>query len=239
VGDPAPEREAREQHNHGSGPFIAGNNHGGIHFEMVDTKTKTLLTKMTKQSPTLARLLTRALNDGVISPDTAGSLARAARSINEDVAGQLGRAARNINEDVASQLGEAARNINQEVARSLTGAGENINPTVAKKLADAAKSLSETVNQLDFDHLRRLADRFDGVQGALTEATTRMDRLQSGGPFSRMGHITDALDSAAQRMEHLVTPPPPKIIIDRKAQWYSFLWGAGAGAALVAYLLGR
>ncbi|MFF9788667.1 hypothetical protein [Streptomyces nigrescens] len=191
---------------------------------MVDAKTKALLAKMTKQSPTLARLLTKALNDGVISPDTAGSLARAARSINEDVAGQLGHAARSINEDVA---------------RSLMVAGESINPAVAKQLTDAADSLSEAVKRLDFDDLRQLVNRFEGAQGTLSEVTTRMDRLQSGGPFSRMDHVTDALNSAAERMEYLVTPPPPKIIIDRKAQWYSFVWGVGAGAALVAYLLGR
>ena len=57
MGNSAPEHEPpREQHNHGAGTFIGGDNHGGIHLEMVDAKTKALLAKMTKQSPTLARV---------------------------------------------------------------------------------------------------------------------------------------------------------------------------------------
>ncbi|WFB09926.1 hypothetical protein LRS74_24960 [Streptomyces sp. LX-29] len=191
---------------------------------MVDAKTKALLAKMTKQNPALARLLTKALEDGVISPDVAAS---------------LGRAARNINEDVAYELGRAGRNINADVASSLMSAGESINPTVARQLTDAAETLSEAAKRLDFDDLRRLVDRFEGVHSSLAGVTGHMDRLQSRGPFSRLDHITDALNSAAERVERTVAPPPPKIIIDRKAQWHSFLWGAGAGAALVAYLVGR
>ncbi|MDX2693719.1 hypothetical protein PV416_09950 [Streptomyces ipomoeae] len=214
----------REQHNHGSGTFIGGDNHGGIHFEMVDAKTKALLAMMAKQSPALARLLRRALEDGVISPDTVDSLARAAR---------------NINEDVANQLRHAAQNINEDVAHSLMFAGERINPAVARKLADAADSLNKAVGRLDVTDLQRLVNRLEGSQRALNDVTMQMDRLQRDGPFSRMDHVTAALDGTAERMERLVTPPAPKIIIDRKAQWYSFLWGIATGAALMAYLLGR
>lgn len=226
MGVPYSEQKARreQQHNHGSGTFIGGDNYGGVHVEIVDAKTKALLAKMTKQSPTLARLLTRALEDGVISPDTADSLARAARSINEDIANQLARAARNINEDVAN---------------SLRFSGEKINPAVAGQLENVAESLSKSAERLDLADLRRLVDRFENAQRALNEMATQMDHLGNYGPLNRMDHVTASLSSAADRMERLVKPPPPEIIIDRKAQWYSFLWGVGAGAALVAYLLGR
>ncbi|MEU2977766.1 hypothetical protein ABZ678_12340 [Streptomyces hirsutus] len=214
----------REQHNHDSGTFIGGDNHGGIHFEMIDAKTKALLAETAKQSPALAKLLTRALKDGVISPDTADSLARAAR---------------NINEDVASQLGHAARNINEDVAHSLMFAGENINPTVARQLTDAAESLNKAAERLDVTDLQRLVNQLEGARGALNDVTIQIDHLQREGPYSRMDHVTTTLCNTAERMERLVKPPPPKIIIDRKAQWYSFLWGLGAGAILMAYLLGR
>ncbi|MBF6046030.1 AAA family ATPase [Streptomyces sp. NRRL B-1677] len=50
MGDSDSEQEAhREQHNHGPGAFIGGDNYGGIHFEMVDAKTKALLLKATEQ----------------------------------------------------------------------------------------------------------------------------------------------------------------------------------------------
>ena len=176
---------------------------------MVDAKTKALSAKMTRQSPTLAKLLTKALEEGVISPDVVASLESAAR---------------NINEDVAFQLGHAARDINEDVARSLMYADERINPTVAQQLASAAESLSKAAKHLDFDDLRKLVDRLDGAQGSLSGTVGQMDRVQSGGPFGRIDHITSALNSAADRIERVVTPPPPKIIIDRKAQLYSFLW---------------
>ncbi|MFH8723864.1 hypothetical protein [Streptomyces termitum] len=226
----------REQHNHGSGTFIAGDNHGGIHFEMLDANTKALLAKMTEQSPPLARLLTRALEDGVISPDIVNSLASAARSINEDVAQQLGYAARNINEDVAGLLGYAARSINKDVAQSLAQTGEKINPVVAQQLSDAAYTLSKIDNRFDSTDLESVATRFEGLKDSLNEAVTRLDRLQND---NRLSHATGMLGDAAERMERLVTPPPPEIIVDRKAQFYSFLWGVGAGAIAALYLLNR
>ncbi|MES9588714.1 hypothetical protein ABWK57_07580 [Streptomyces sp. NPDC094045] len=226
----------REQHNHGSGTFIGGDNHGGIHFEMLDANTKALLVKMTKQSPSLARLLTRALEDGVISPDIVDSLARAARSINEDVAQQLEYAARNINEDVAGLLGYAARSINDDVAQSLASAGEKINPVVAQQLSEAAYSLSKLDSRFDPTELQNVAARFEGVKDSLKDVVTQLDRLQND---NRLVHATGVLDNATERMERLVTPPPPEIIIDRKAQFHSFLWGIGAGAIAALYLFNR
>ncbi|WP_050512310.1 tetratricopeptide repeat protein [Streptomyces rimosus] len=53
MGASDPEQEGRrEQHNHGSGTFIGGDNHGGIHFEVVDAKTKALLSRLTKHLET-------------------------------------------------------------------------------------------------------------------------------------------------------------------------------------------
>ncbi|MER6101123.1 hypothetical protein ABT115_01935 [Streptomyces sp. NPDC001832] len=226
----------REQHNHGSGTFIGGDNHGGIHFEMLDANTKSLLVKMTKQSPPLARLLTRALEDGVISPDIVDSLAKAARSINEDVAQQLEYAARNINEDVAGILGYAARNINEDVAQSLAVTGDKINPAVAQQLSEAAHSLSKFDTRFETTNLQKVATRFEAAKDSLTEVAARLDRLQND---NRLSRTSDILDNAAERMERLVTPPPPAIIVDRKAQIHSFLWGVGAGAIAALYLFNR
>ncbi|MER8087258.1 hypothetical protein ABTZ57_19505 [Streptomyces sp. NPDC094048] len=203
---------------------------------MLDANTKALLAKMTEQSPPLARLLTRALEDGVISPDIVDSLASAARSINEDVAQQLEYAARNINEDVAGLLGYAARSINEDVAKSLAHTGKKINPFVAQQLSEAAYALSKIDNRFDSTDLERVATRFEGVKDSLNEVVIRLDRLQND---NRLSHATGVLDNAAERMERIVAPPPPEIVIDRKAQFYSFLWGVGAGSIAALYLFNR
>ncbi|KUN94079.1 hypothetical protein [Streptomyces caeruleatus] len=207
-----PEGEgAHEQHNHGSGTFIGRDNYGDVHNEMVDPKTKALLAKMTVQAPSLAKLLDQALRDGVISPDTVNALARAAR---------------NINEDVASALREAGRNINEDVARSLMFAGKSINPTVADQILRATEILSKATQGLSIDDLHKVAYRFERTKESLNGSAGTLERLESGtGPFSRIDTITSALNSAAERIERVVTPPPPKIIIDREATVKSFLLG--------------
>ncbi|MEV8528981.1 hypothetical protein AB0451_33310 [Streptomyces sp. NPDC052000] len=226
----------REQHNHGQGTFIGGDHHGDIRNEMVDPNTKALLVKMTRQNPALAKLLTKALRDGVISPEIANSLARAARSINEDVAGLISNASRRINEDVAS---------------SLMYAGDRINPVVANQLTQAAETLSQAVKGLDLAELARLVSGFEEANASLSSTAREMDRSLSGvaegidrlrypdGPLGRLGTVTGALTEAADRIERTVTPPPPQIVIDRQAQITAFLWGLGIGAAFIFFLWHR
>src|SRR5689334_6883016 len=132
----------RVQHNHGSGTFIGRDNFGVIRNEQLDARTKAALAKLSRDAPELAGLLTRALRDGVISPDIVAALEMAVRHINEDVADALMLAGRNINEDVADALMLAGRNINEDVANSLLDAGQSINED-ADRLQQVARTLSE------------------------------------------------------------------------------------------------
>ena len=97
-----------EQHNHGPGPLIGRDNYGDIRYEMFDPKTKTALAKLSKDAPGLAKLLTQALHDGIISPDVVAALESAVRNINEDVAGRM-IAGKNINEESPNRSGLQAR----------------------------------------------------------------------------------------------------------------------------------
>ncbi|MFU8854907.1 hypothetical protein ACNAW0_28655 [Micromonospora sp. SL1-18] len=128
----------REQHNHSNGLFVGGNNYGTI--EMVDEKTKSALRKLSKDAPQLGNLLSRALEDGVISPGTVLALETAARSINEDVTAALWTASRNINEDVAGWLLDASRGINENVAGMFLHA--------AQEVRESAQSITEATRQL-------------------------------------------------------------------------------------------
>lgn len=107
----------REQHNHGSGPFIGRDNYGEIRYETLDPKTKAVLAKLSKDAPPLAKLLTKALRDGVISPDVVTALESAVRNINEDVAEALLIAGKNINEDVADKIFRAGETLSEATDR--------------------------------------------------------------------------------------------------------------------------
>lgn len=162
-------REAPSQSNFGSGTFIGGDNFG----DMVDEKTKALLEKMATQAPELAKLLKRALRDGVISPGAVAAMELAARNINEDVAFSLQYAARNINEEVALDLYEAARKIASH-ADPLTSAAETLFHDVqasAGRLEDAA---SQIQNVSFGDDIRRM----ESVAGRLERAN------DGGGPVA-------------------------------------------------------
>ena len=139
----------REQHNHGSGTFIGRDNFGNIRYELLDPKTRIILAKLSTDAPSLAKLLTTALRDGVISPDAVAALESAVRNINEDVADSLRLAGQNINEDVAA---------------SLRLAGQNINEDVANKFLQAADTLSKATHRLDtLPSLNAAAERFEYV----------------------------------------------------------------------------
>ena len=132
-------RSSREpsynQINNGSGTFIAGHNYGTV--QTLDAKTKRVLDKLSVEAPALARLLHKALRDGLISPDIASSLEMAAR---------------NLNWDVAEALYTAGENINIDVAMALSHAGDNINPQTAARIDAAVERLSKLAAQIDQSH---------------------------------------------------------------------------------------
>jgi hypothetical protein len=153
------QRGPREQHNHGPGTFVGRDNYGPI--EMVDTKTKAVLEKLSREAPALGRLLSNALRDGIISPDTVSALEFAARSINDDVANSLRIAGRNINEDVAS---------------SLRCAGENIS-AASKTLAESAIKFENIVARLDDSYGTRLVDHLDTIAQDEGSEAERIQRV--------------------------------------------------------------
>ncbi|WNI31270.1 hypothetical protein [Streptomyces sp. ITFR-6] len=165
---PEPERHITEQHNHGDGAFVGRDNHGEIRIEAVDAKTKALLRKISKDSPALAELLEEALDDGVISPDTASLLALAARSINEDVAYTLMRASHSINEDVAGQVSHAADTFDK-VSKQLD----------LNELNRVVGRFEDTVSSRGRDDLNGLVTRLEGSLSSLDQLVRDMDRLQN------------------------------------------------------------
>ncbi|MFD7830157.1 hypothetical protein [Kitasatospora sp. NPDC059803] len=200
-----------EQNNFGSGTFIAGDNYGRI--ETLDAKTKAALAKISQQAPALGRLLIKALRDGVISPDTALLLHNAARSINEDVASSLQMAAANINEDVANSLRTASENINPQVAHQISAAVGELNE-IARRFEESSTALEATVSTVEQPHYG---------QHLITQ----------------LAKVLNTLVSQANRIERMVTPPPPKIVTDWKVTRWAFLWGAATGAIAATYLAAR
>ncbi|MGP3922475.1 hypothetical protein [Streptomyces sp. 8N616] len=241
---PEPERHITEQHNHGDGAFVGGDNHGEIRIEAVDAKTKALLRKISKDSPALAQLLEEALDDGVISPDTASLLALAARSINEDVAHTLWQAAQRINEDVAALLTRASYSINEDVAGQVSHAADTLDK--ASKQLDLngfnriVSRFEGTISSQSHDDLSGLVTRLEGSLSSLDQLVRDMERSQSRDkPLGRIEEIGTALNGVAERIEATVTPPPPKILPDHLARAVAFFWGLGIGAAFIFYLVNR
>ncbi|MFD0556474.1 hypothetical protein FB566_1715 [Stackebrandtia endophytica] len=147
------------QSNYGSGPLIGRDNYGNI--EMVDAKTKALLKKMTEQSPDLANLLTRALDDGVISPD---------------MVQELGYATRNLNEDVASMITRAADNLNLDVANSLNRAADTSAETL-RLMGDRASAIDEAIEQLSRVTLSDDVKRLQSVSDSLGRHAQRIEHV--------------------------------------------------------------
>ncbi|MEV0012284.1 hypothetical protein [Streptomyces sp. NPDC047973] len=231
----APDRKIVEQHNHGSGAFVGRDNHGEIRVEMLDGQTKAYLREMSKAAPGLAELLRKAVRDGAISPDTANALAMAARNINEDVADALRYAARSINPDVAQLLSDASRNFNEDVTWRVSQAAEDLTAAV-RRLAPNDFTKAVTRFEESLATLERLTTAVNNLQ----ELPREIEQLQNPArPFGRLEQIGTVLSSAAERIEATVTPPPPRLIVDRKAQLSAFAWGLAIGAMLILYLSNR
>ncbi|MFI7690736.1 hypothetical protein ACIBQ6_16820 [Nonomuraea sp. NPDC049655] len=206
-----------EQHNHGSGTFIGRNNYGTINA--IDPATQAILEKLSQQAPALARLLRKALRDGVVSPDVVSALEYAARNINEDVAHALLIAGKNINEDVAYSLRIAGDNINEDVARTLLNAGNKISGA-----REVATRMERTL-----DELARLAE---------TLSSWTRSHGQNG-LIEQLNKTVDTIRIHADRVEGVVTPPPAQIVVNWKPTFYAFAIGFLAGMALLAYLIQR
>lgn len=165
----------REQHNHGSGTFVGGDNFG--HIEMVDAKTKAVLQKLSREAPTLGRLLSKALRDGVISPDTVFALEHAARNINADVADALLVAGRNINEDVAGSLRYAGDRINEVVSHEMSARADELR-RIAERIESAVQKLDPSYSSGPVDRLHDLVQSMDTkverVEHALAPLQPRM-----------------------------------------------------------------
>ncbi len=132
----------RSQNNIGSGLFVGGDNRGSINYQVVDAQTRAWLAKTAKVAPDLARLLGKALSDGIISPDAVDALTIAAYNINADVADALIVAGSHINADVADSLSCAGRNINASIAESLRDS--------ADKLAGERQALEQLLNSINY-----------------------------------------------------------------------------------------
>lgn len=160
------------QTNSGPGTFVGGNNYGKI--EVVDGKTRAVLDRLSIEAPALAKLLSQALRDGLISPNTAFALEMAARNINGDVVEALYVAGRNINHDVAQILMHAGNSINGHVAEQITSAAHRLE-VVARQLDQTqvtVQNLSRVVGELS--DLDETADALDGVSQNLVMATSRV-----------------------------------------------------------------
>ncbi|MFD0061742.1 hypothetical protein [Streptomyces sp. NPDC056690] len=228
------ERKVVEQHNHGSGAFVGGDNKGVIRIEQLDAKTKGYLARITKEAPALGRMIRKALQEGTISPDTADQLMFAARSINEDVAHSLLQASSRLNEDVAHSLWDSSRRLNEDVAHQMSQAAHDLD-VASKRLHpdDLSKVITRFESGLqDLERLTRAVSELRTLAGDI-------ERLQQPHqPFGRIEKIGDALNSAAERIEARVTPPPPRTIRvrDKKAQQNWFIAGLIIGAAIILFL---
>ena|ERR1035438_4552424 len=206
----------REQHNNSSGTFIGRDNYAPIRYELLDPKTRATLAKLSKDAPDLARVLKRALRDGIISPDAVAALESAVRNINMDVAEALMLAGRNINADVAEWLMLAGRNINEDVANKFVKVNGELNDT-ARELDRVLYLLHETVGQVN------------SLQGG----------RDPGYQFRPPGTVT----GTAQRAARVVTHPSPRSTDNWKFRLKLIAWSFGvgllAGAILIYYLIKR
>lgn len=209
-----------QQNNFGSGPFVAGDNFGNI--EMMDDQTKLAIASISRQLPPVGALLTKALADGVIPPETVRTLAHVAQNINADTAQAIWEGGRNINEDTASWILQGGRNINEDTASWLLQAGRNINEDVANSLAHTG------------DELKRAADRFEHVLQQITAASgaLRSSKADAG----EWGRTAAAMQRAAGDLA-MATHAEMQLQDRFSGKWFRNGFIAGFAAAIVLAVL--
>ncbi len=164
----------RSQNNIGSGLFVGGDNRGSINYQVVDAQTRAWLAKTAEVAPDLARLLGKALSDGIISPDAVGALTIAAHNINADVADALMVAGSHINADVADSLSCAGQNINASVAESIRDS--------ADKLAGERQALEQLLNSINYP-VPQFQERAYHDESATPYSTVYVDANPSDYPW--------------------------------------------------------
>ncbi|WFE38041.1 hypothetical protein [Micromonospora sp. WMMD998] len=195
-----PERNRPMQlNNFGSGPFVAGDNYGNI--GMVDDQTRVALAEISRDLPPVGALIRKALDEGLIPPETVRSLVGVAQHINADVAHAIWEGGRNINEDTASWIWEGGRNINEDTASWIWEGGRNINEDTASWLLQAGRSINpEVASSLagTADELKRAADRFER---ALDQMTVASGALRASKAYaSEWSQTAEAMQSAADAL---------------------------------------
>ncbi|MET9758052.1 hypothetical protein ABZ016_03195 [Streptomyces sp. NPDC006372] len=114
-------------------------------------------------------------------------------------------------------------------------------------MSQAAEDLGKVSKRLDPNDFAQVITRFEsGVEtlerltrsiGELQALPREIERLQNPDrPFGRIEQIGTVLSGVAERIEATVTPPPPRLIVDRKAQLRAFAWGLAVGMVFIFYL---
>jgi hypothetical protein len=110
-------------------------------------------------------------------------------------------------------------------------------PTVSRSVTgESARHRCTPIKFEDPEILERVTRNVTELQNMPRE----IDRLQNPDrPFGRIEQIGTVLSSAAERIEAAVTPPPPRLVVDKKAQLSAFLWGLAIGMVIIFYLWHR
>jgi ankyrin repeat protein len=145
----------KSQYFYGPASF-GGNNNGTINNVLLDSTTKATLAKLSKDAPALAGILTKALRDGVISPDVVSALQSAVQNINHDVADRLWYAAQHITPDVADLLYSAGGKINEKTANRFVQVNDQLNQT-ARDLECILSSFNQAAAQLNSHQQDRIS----------------------------------------------------------------------------------
>ncbi|WKU07464.1 hypothetical protein [Micromonospora sp. HUAS LYJ1] len=180
---------------------------------MVDSKTKAVLDKISHDAPKLGTLLTKALRDGVISPDTALALSAAAHNINADVAEALWAASRSINVDVAEMLIVSSNSINMEVASTISRAAGDL-----ERIPEGLRNIAAEMREITAE-----------MHTAAQEIRELLGAVQAHGDFdSSISAILGASENLAMAASRVAPQPKPG----------RFLLGIFVGVLLVVVALG-
>lgn len=135
-----PREEFSSLNHFGNGPQVGRDFNGNVTYEQLDPESRAALKQLSKDTPTLNRLLEAALCDGLISPELVQELQSA---LNEDVLHVLWVVGQHINEDVAMEFHGAARTINKAVTEDFPSVTRELGNTV-----DEIKTATETLRTM-------------------------------------------------------------------------------------------